>query len=230
MSWLSPFLLGRPGYEFSFENPPNGMSIDEQSISVRHQNLAGQLRKSSITNIVPTIKINSSFLSLAQRNQFASLAAISDTFLSFQVRDDLQVVAEYDLSTDATHVQIQDNSITRLDSILVSLGFPGTITINNVYSVPSYPLNSQFSFGGFGDGGLGTGTGGSSSADYFPGGSYDSVNKIITLGIPLPSPAQQFVYVYYTYKGWLVNLDNMKHSNKSGSIDRYAYDFQLVGA
>jgi hypothetical protein len=222
MAWTD-FLLGRPGYEFTFEVPPEAMTIEEQPISVLHRNLAGDLKKSVLKTSAPIIKINSSYLSLAQRNQFASLAGIADTFLSFKCRDDWQVIAERNLSTDATHVTIQNNSATRLSAALVAAGFSSIITINSVSQVPNVVAGNTFGGGGFGDAGF-------SGPDFYAGGSYDDATRIVTLGSSLGSTAQQYVYVTYTYKGWLVSIEKVGHQVQGGWGDRFQYDFQLTGA
>ena len=82
MSWTT-FILGRPGYEYEFQVPPGAMTIDESGIISLQRDLAGNLHKSTLKNNVPTIKINSNYLMPQQRNQFNSLIAVSDTFLSF---------------------------------------------------------------------------------------------------------------------------------------------------
>jgi hypothetical protein len=222
MAWLSQFLLGRPGYEFSFDINPEGMSIDEMALTVMQRNLAGDLKKSVLKTSIPTIKISSSYLALTQRNQFASLVGIQDTFLSFQTRDDWQVIAERNLPQSTTTVVIQNNSATRLSAALVAAGFPGIITINSVSVVPNVLAGPLFGAGGFGAGGF-------SGPDYFAGGSYADATRTITLGTSLPT-ATQYVYVTYTYTGWLVNLDTLSHQIQGGWLDRFSYDFQLTGA
>lgn len=222
MAWLTSFLLGRPGYEYSFDINPEAMSIDESALTVMHRNLAGDLKKSVFKSSIPTIKINSSYLAVAQRNQFASLVGIQDTFLSFQTRDDWQVLSERNLPTDTTHVKIQNNSATRLSAALVAAGFSSIITINSVSTVPNVVAGPTFGGGGFGGSGY-------SGPDYFAGGSYADASRIITLGTSLPS-ATQYVYVTYTYTGWLVNLDMLSHQIQGGWLDRFTYNFQLTGA
>src|SRR5277367_3754940 len=91
--WIS-FLLGRPGAEYTFEVQPNGMSIDPNPITSVQRNLAGGLRKATISQMQPVIKVNSNFLSLTQRNEWATLVGVADTFLSFQTRNDWQQVGE----------------------------------------------------------------------------------------------------------------------------------------
>lgn len=222
MAWIPQFLLGRPGFEYSFDINPEGMSIDEAPLAVIQRNLAGDMKKSVLKASVPIIKVNSSFLALQQRNQFASLAGIADTFLSFQTRDDWQVLSERNLPQSVTKVVIQNNSATKLSAALVAAGFTGIITINGVATVPNVLAGPTFGSGGFGSGGF-------DGPDYFAGGSYDDASRTITLGTSLPS-ATQYVYVTYTYKGWLVNLDVLSHSVKGGWMDRFSYDFQLTGA
>lgn len=206
MAWLNPFLLGRPGYEFSFEVAPDGFDVDEMPLSILRRNVRGQMTKGVISNIVPTVKLNTNYFTLAQRNQFASLAAISDTFLSFMIRDDLQVLSEYNLPTNTTQIMIKDNSITRLSSLLVSIGASSQITVTSVTTAPYSGIN------------------------YFSAGSYylDTTNQI-NLATPLPSSTVP-VYVTYTYKGWLVEMQKLGHSIQGGWKDLFSYDFQLVGA
>ena len=222
MAWLSQFLLGRPGYEISFDVNPEAMSIDEMPLEALRRNIAGDLKKAVLKTSIPTIQIDSSYLTLAQRNQIASLAGISDTFLSFQVRDDLQVISERNLPTDTTHVKIQNNSATRLSAALVAASFTGIITINSVAQVPNVIAGNTYGSGGFGDAGF-------SGPDFFAGGSYDDATRTVTLGTSLPS-ASNPVYVSYTYKGWLVSLDKFSHSIRGGWLDRFNYSFQLIGA
>ncbi len=222
MSWIASFLLGRPGYEYQFDVNPEGMSINEAGLPILHRNLAGDLKKSILKTSMPTIRISSSYLTLTQRNQFASLVGVADTFLSFQTRDDWQVVSERNLPTDTTHVTIQNNSATKLSAALVAAGFTGIITIDSVSVVPTAVAGPTFGGDEFGSGGF-------SGPDYFLGGSYDDATRVITLGTSLPS-ASQYVYVTYTYTGWLVNLDVLSHEVKGGWMDRFTYDFQLTGA
>ncbi len=222
MAWLSPFLLGRPGFEFSFDANPNLINIEDAPIAALRRNIAGDLKKSVLKTSVPVIRLNSNYLTLAQRNQFASLAGIQDTFLSFQCRDDLQVISERNLPTDTTHVTIQNNSATKLSAALVAAGFSSVITIVGVGVVPNVTPGPLFGGGGFGDGGF-------SGPDYFLGGSYNDATRVVTLGTSLPN-ATQFVYVTYTYKGWLVNMERLNHSAQAGWLDRFQYDFQLTGA
>ena len=207
MSWLSQFSLGRPGYEYSFDINPEGMSIEDGAIAIRQRNLAGDVKKSVLKVYAPTIKINSSYLAIGQRNQFSTLANISDTFLSFLTRDDWQVILERNISTDTTHVTLPNSSITKLDKIFDAIGANPNIT--NVNSV--------------------TTTADGSGTNYANGGSFDRTNSIVHLGSALAG-ANTVVYVTYTYKGWLVDMEKLVHAIQGGWVDRFQYDFQLVGA
>lgn len=206
MPWLSQFKFGRPGYEYLFDLNPEGLMIDEGPIDVIARNVAGDLKRSIIKASAPTIKVNSSYLQKAQRDQFASLASMADSHLSFQTRDDWQKLLERNLPLTTITVPIQNTSATRLDQALVAGGFSSQITINGVFIVAD-----------------GSGT------NYFTGGSYASATRVITLGTTLPNAVQP-VYVTYTYKGWLVVMRKLSHRIQGGWIDRFQYDFQLEGA
>jgi len=221
MAWLSEFLLGRPGFEYSFEINPEGMTIDEQPIAVLQRNLSGDLKKSIIRSSAPTVRINSSKLSKTQRDQFASLPCIADTFLSFQTRDDWRTYTEWMRPSTTSQIIVPSNSATRLSAILVGAGNDSIINIEAVSTVPSITAGGLFGDDGFGDGGY-------SGPDYFEGGSYDDESRTILLGTALPSLNP--VYVTYTYKGWLVNMERFAHAARGGWLDRFIYDFQLTGA
>jgi len=219
MGWQT-FKLGRPGYEFDFDVNPAAMAIDDGPIAVLQRNLAGDLKKSVLKTSVPIIKINSNYLMMAQRNQFASLAGIADTFLSFITRDDWQVIAEKNMPTSLTQVKLQNNSATKLSAALVAAGFPGIITVTSVAQVPNVTAGPTFGGGGFGEGGF-------SGPDFFTGGSYDDLTRTVTLGTTLNS--LEAVYITYTYQGWLVNMEKMSHSIQGGWVDKFLYDFVLTG-
>jgi hypothetical protein len=219
--FLTSFLLGRPGNEISFDVNPEAMVIEEQPIAVLQRNLAGDLKKSVLKTSAPTIKVNSNYLTPTQRNQFASLVGIQDTFLSFQCRDDFQVVSERDDVSDTSHVIIQNTSATKLSKLLVQNGYPGIITINSVAEVPNVLAGPLYDEGGYGEGGY-------SGPDFFSGGSYDDLTRTITLGTSLSSDID-FVYVTYTYTGWLVNIEKLIHAAHGGWVNRFTYDFQLTG-
>lgn len=206
MAWLSQFKLGRPGYEYSFDFNPAAMTFDEQPVAVLNRNLAGDLKKAFLKTSAPVLKINSNYLTKAQRDQFASLLSVTDTFLSFQTRDDWQVLLERNIPTTTTSVAIQNNSATRLSAALVAAGFSGQITINGVYRVAD-----------------GSGT------NYYSGGSsYADATRILTLASALPDTSP--VFVSYTYKGWLVDIKSIPAQMQGGWIDKFTYDFELVGA
>lgn len=221
MAWLNPFLLGRPGYEIAFEVNPLAMTIDDKPISVIQMNLAGDLKKSIVKMSAPTIRINSDYLTIQQRNDFSSLTQVNDTFLSFLTRDDWEVNAYKITPTSLTTVILPNTSSTRLSSVLVQAGFSSIITIVKIFAVPNPAAGSLYGEGGFGDGGY-------SGPDYFSGGSYNDVTRVITLGTSLPG--LQPVFVWYTYKGWLVNMDSFNHVSQAGWLDRFTYDVQLSGA
>lgn len=205
MAWLSQFKLGRPGFEILFDLNPESMTIDEAPVDAVYRNVAGDMKRSIIKVSAPTIKISSSYLLKPQRDQFASLAGIADTFLSFQTRDDWQVKLDQNLPLTTTTVKIKNTSATRLDQALVAAGFPSQITINGVFITAD-----------------GSGT------NYFTAGSYASATRIITLGTPLPNAVQP-TYVTYTYKGWLVIMQRFPHIVRGGWVDRFQYDFTLEG-
>ena len=219
--FLDQFLLGRPGSEYEFEYNSEAMAIDEMPIASLQRNLAGDLKKSVLKNSAPVIRLNSNYLSLTQRNQFASLVGIADSFLSFQTSTDWQMFSERNRVTDLSHVTIQNNSATKLSQQLVEGGFDGIITITGVSQVPNVVAGPVFGGGGFGEGGF-------SGPDFFTGGSYDDLTRVVTLGTTLPV-GTEYVYVSYTYTGWLVNMERLSHSIQGGWIDRFRYDFQLTG-
>ncbi len=221
MAWLSSFLLGRPGQEVSFDVNPEAMEIEETGISVLQRNLAGDLKKSTLKVSAPTIKINSSYLTLAQRNQFASLVGVSDTFLSFQTRDDWQSTYELVTVLSTNTFKLQNSSAFRLSQALVRLGYPSIITINGIFL-------SAASGEAYGEGPYGAGPYGGSA---FATGAitYDDLTGIITIANPIPDITAA-AYVTYTYTGWLVNLERLGHKAQGGWLDRFTYDFQLTGA
>ena len=206
MPWLNQFLLGRPGFEYAFDINPEALDIVEQPIDVITRNVAGHLKRSIIKTSAVSIKLSSSFLLKTQRDQFASLAGISDTFLSFKTRDDWKMLFERNLPVDANTVLVQQTSATKLSQALVAAGAAASITIDGVFLNPA-----------------GTGT------NYFTGGSYNSANFTITLGTTLPTSTAP-VFVNYTYTGWLVMMKSLNHKIQGGWVDRFQYDFELTGA
>lgn len=221
MSWLASFLLGRPGNEYSFEINPEGIDIDPQNVEVLQRNLAGDMKQSVMKVNVPQIRISSSFLSKLQRDQFASLAGVADTFLSFQTRDDWKTMDELVTVIDTTHVQLANSSATRLSKALVQLGASSIITIVTPFTIGSGA--------GWGAGTWGGGLWGS------PGGfdpgvvTYNDLTRVVTMQNPLAS-LDLSVYVSYTYTGWLVKMTGFPHRGQGGWIDRFTYDVQLNGA
>lgn len=221
--WTS-FLLGRPGSEYTFEVPPGAMTIAPTAIKSLQRNLAGDLRKSILKTDVPMIQINSNSLSLEQRNQFASLIGVADSFLSFICRDDWQVTNDLVSIIDLTHVQLSNNSALKLSAAYVQLGLASLITIVTPFATGSGPA---FGLGPFGGGPFGIGSGG---GIFDPGAvSYADATRIITLTNPLPS-ANLSIYVTYTYPGWLVEMTSMSHKAQGGWLDRFTYDISLQGA
>lgn len=204
-SWLSPFLLGRPGYELSFDVNPEAMSMDEVQMAAFDRTLTGQGKKWVFSTYIPTIRISSNWFPITQRNLFVSLLSVSDTFLSFQTRDDWQMSLEVNPSITATTIGVQVNSATRLSAALVTAGFSSVVTINGVFDNPA-----------------GTGT------NYFSAGSTYS-DTAYTATVATPLPAQANYYITYTYKGWLVDLQKVSTKHQGGKVDLGSYDYQLVG-
>lgn len=222
MAWVT-FLFGRPGSEYSFEVPPEGMSITPTPIKSLQRNIAGDYKKSILKTDCPSIKINSSFLSLAQRNQFASLMGVGDTFLSFICRNDWQQVNDLVSIIDLTHVQLNNNSALKLSAAYVLLGLGSLITVSKPFTLASGPA---FGLGPFGGGPFGIGTG---ATMFDPGAiTYNDLTNIITLANPLPS-ANASVYVTWTYPGWLVEPESFNPKYKGGWLDRATYDLSLTG-
>ncbi len=221
MAWLSQFLLGRPCNEYSFEVNPEAMSIEETGVFVVQRNLAGDLKKSVLKASAPLIKVNSSYLSLAQRNQFASLVGIGDTFLSFRTRDDWQVTDESVTILSTTSIQLNNTSMSRLSAALVSAGCASIITILTPWTLST---GYYYGAGGFGYGGYG------GPVTFDPGTvTYDDATRIATFTNALADDIST-VLVSYTYTGWLVNMEQLGHKAQGGWMDRFTYDFQLTGA
>lgn len=204
MAWTS-FKLGRPGHELTFDVNPSALRIDDRPVKVMQENAAGDSYKSVLRTSKPSLSILSNFLTKTQRDQIASMAGITDTFLSFLTRDDWQVVAQRLIPSDTTHVTLAKNSATRLDAILVAGGFTANLSGWHVYDNPD-----------------GTGT------DYAAGGSYAAATRVLTLGTPLPSAANP-CYATYTYRGWLVEPGSLQHSGHGGWVDRFDYSFDFQG-
>ena len=207
MAWTQ-FKLGRPGYEYKFpvDAPPEAMDISQGPLKVMHTNLAGDLKKSVLKIGIPIIRLNSSYLIKADRDKLATLADMSDAFLSFICRDDWGVYLERSYPLNVNQAKLKNSSATRLSAALIALSLPSIITITGVFNRPD---------------GLGT--------NYFTGGSYADATRIISLGTPLLD-ATQPCYTTYIYTGWLVNMESLGHRVQGGWVDRFQYDFELVGA
>ena len=203
MAWLSQFLLGVPGSEYSFELNPAAYVETVGPVRILNENLAGNYLKDMVKNYRPSVKVNSNYLTLAQRQQFIALAGLP-IFLSFQTRNDWTFM-EQDLPDSTTTVTIRSNSITILDNALTAVSATPNITITGVFLTPAL-----------------TGT------NYFTGGSYNATTQAITLGTALSS-ATTPVYVQYTYKGFLVTVEPLSLTSQGGWVDKFQYDFQLLG-
>jgi hypothetical protein len=194
-----------------FELKPESMNIDYNDIKVLHSNLAGDTKKSIIKAAVPTVRISSSYLSLAQRNQIASLRHVSDSFLSFRCRDDWQTYYEPVTINDATHIVLANSSATRLSSVLTGLGFSTTIAIQSPFYLT-----------------LPTPAGGSGTT-WAPGTiTYADSTRIATLQNSISSITSP-LYVSYTYSGWLVEMSAFSAKSEGGWGDQTQYDIELVG-
>lgn len=229
MGWLSTdagaatnFLLGRPTFETQFSVNPESISIEEAGVAIRQRMLNGSMKKSVLNPSMPIIKISSKYLTLAQRNQLASLAMVDDTFLSFITRDDWQVIALRVIPTTVSTLTLPKLSCLRLSKSLVDLGGSSIITINQVYGSPFPGGSTLYNAGGFNEGEY-------DGPEYFSGGSYADSTYIVTLGTALANVTDP-VYVTFTYKGWLVDVEKFGHNSQGQNIDWFAYDFQLTGA
>lgn len=206
MAWLTSFLLGRPGYEVAFDVPPAGMQIHRAQIASTKRVLSGRLKKRTFRTDFPTITLNGTFYTAEQQDRMASLLTVTDSFLSFMVRDGFTTYLEQNFPANVgTTVTLQENSATLLSAALVAAGAAGSITIVGVYDNPA-----------------GTGT------NYFTSGSYADATRIITLGTPLLTAAA--CYVTYQYKGWLVNMSELGVQAQGGWVDVMPYNgWALVG-
>jgi hypothetical protein len=198
MAW-SIFQLGRPGNEITFDINPNTLEIRPAQIAATARTLSGHLRKWVFRTNYPTITMNSDWFTVADYNAMQSLLAITDTMLSFKIRDgDLQTIAEICYQTDQNTVPIRENSQTLLSAALVAAGAAGSLTINRVNDNPT-------------DAYANTGT------DYYAGGSYADATGIITLGTPLLLSTP--VYVTYSYTGYLVSMEEIGAQFIGGQVD-----------
>lgn len=219
--WLDGFLLGRPGYEYEFTTNPEAISIDDMSINVRQRMLDGTMRKSILNPSMPNIKISSKYLTIEQRNQLASLTLIDDTFLSFQTRDDWEVIALRVIPASLSQIILPKMSCLRLSKLLVDGGFSSIITIESVNEVPNPAIANNYDEGGYGEGGY-------AGSEHYSGGSYDDSNFTINLGSPLTSLSP--VYVNFLYKGWLVDAEKLSTGATGMSVTWFSFDYQLTAA
>ena len=203
------------GQEASSEvRAPEGMSISPSPIKSLQRNIAGDYKKSVLKTDCPKIKINSSFLTLPQRNQFASLMGVSDTFLSFICRNDWQQVNDLGSIIDVNHIQLNNNSALKLSQTYVLNGLASVITITTPFTIA---VNPAYGLGPYGAGPYGIGSGGYT---FDPGAiTYNDLTMIITTTNPLPS-LNLSVFITYTYPGWLVEPESMDIKYKGGWIDR----------
>ena len=195
MAWVSNFLLGRPGAELAFSINPNQIDIENAQIAAEGRVLSGRLRKWVFRTSFPTITLQSDFFTLQDFNKIQSLLSVTDTMLSFRVRDgDLQTIAEICYPLNASQLPIRENSALLLSQALVAAGGARVLTIQGIYANPA-----------------GTGT------NYWTGGSYQDASFIITPGTALP--VMQPYYVSYSYPGWLVSMSKIKGTFIGGQID-----------
>lgn len=213
MAWLGSFLLGRPNFESSFTINPSAMKIKETQLAARNRVLNGGLKKWVFRTTFPTIQINSNYFQLADRNIFASLLTVTDTFLSFQTRNgDWQQQLEINYPTGVpTTLPIQVNSATKLSAAIVAAGGSSIITINGVWQAITV------------SGGVAVGSG----TNFYTGGSYSDATYTINLGTPLVM--QSACYVSYSYTGWLVDLQEIGYNIEGGWLDKFNYDYSLTG-
>lgn len=226
MAWLEPFLLGRPGLEYEFDVPPDAMDIEEVQYAASMRTLSGARFKRVFSTSVPTIKLDSAYFPMAQRQLIASLLSVTDTPLSFRCRDDWTMTLEYNVPNSVTSIPVQQNSATRLSYYVATAtaygagaygsgpyggsSIPGTVTITGVF-VSADQDNPGQNY-------------------YIDGSSYNDLTYTITLagaGVPAGTTA---VYVTYTYQGWLVNLDRIPYRAAGGRVDLLSYSYSLTGA
>lgn len=195
MAWLTSFLLGRPGAELSFSVNPAGIEIKPAQICVKKRTLSGRLRKWVFRTSYPTITLDSSFFTVSDYNAMSSLLAVTDTMLSFKVRDSgFQNTLEICYPTSTSIVPIRENSAVLLSAALIAASAASSITITGVF-----------------DNAAGTGT------NHYTGGSYADASYAITLGTPLANT--NACYVTYTYTGWLVEMSEIGAQFVGGQVD-----------
>ena len=205
--FLSQFLLGRPGAELVFNINPNQLQVEKSQICAKNRVLSGRLKKWVFRTEFPTIQLSGTFFTMDQQDQMSSLLSVTDTLLSFKVRDAFTIYGEQNFPANVgATVQIQENSATLLSAALVAAGAAGSIAIVGVWD------NAAL-----------TGT------NYYTGGSYADATRTITLGTPLPTALA--CYVTYQYSGWLVSMEKMNFLAQGGWVDVSTYSgWTLEGA
>jgi len=206
MAWTT-FLLGRPGYEYSFLYNPKAIKIDDGQVAIDNEMLNGDMKTWVQKTSRPVVRINSDYFPLADQNTIRSMLAITDTYLSFQVRTDWTQSLEYDIPISATQVLIQNNSASRLAAALVNAGFASSITITGVFDNPAGTGTNYYTAGG--------------------GGSFSAATRTVTLGSALANIVP--VYVTYTYTGWLMRMKKTPFNTEGGRVDIFQYDLTLQG-
>ena len=204
--WLSQFKLGRPGNEITFSINPDSVQVKKSQIASSKRVLSGHLVKRVFRTEFPTISLSGKFFTEAQADAMSSLLAVTDTHLSFIVRDDMTMTGEQNFpSNGGATVTIQENSATLLSAALVAASAAGSITVTGVFD----------------NAGL-TGT------NYYTGGSYADATRTITLGTPLATSTA--CYCTYVYTGWLVSMSEMSYQAQGGWVDVMPYSgWNLVG-
>ena len=199
--------MGRPGAELSFDLNPNQVQITKTQISSVKRVLSGRLIKRVFRTEFPTIALSGTFFTYAQADQMASLLNITDTLLSFRVRNDMTMFGEQNVPANGgTTVTLQENSATLLSAALVAASAAPSVAIVGVYDNPGL-----------------TGT------NYYTGGSYASTTRTVTLGTPLLTSGA--CYITYTYTGWLVSMSEMAVQAQGGWVDVMPYSgWSLIGA
>jgi len=203
MAWLSSFLLGIPGQEYSFDVSPATMQLSEGPNIIVNKNIMGYLRKAIINQYSATAKISGSYLTLAQRQTFLSFCSMPDVFFSFRTRDNWTRLEKAAPSNSGTTITLDTNAITLLDQTLAIESYTTQITILGVYD--------NFAMSG---------------TNYYTGGSFNASTSQITLGTTL---AADFGYVNYQYQGFLCNVETIDTTSEGGWMDKFQYDFQITG-
>ena len=212
--WKTSFLLGRPGAEYSFDYAPGVMPITRNQISADNRVLSGKLKSWIFRTEFTEITLNGTFFTMAQADLMSSLLTVTDTLLSFKVRDSFTLSGELDYVSGAgTTVPIQENSATLLSTALVAASSASSITITGVFSTAALTGTNYWYANGV-DGAHGT---------------YADATRIITLGLAMTPYAA--AYVTYQYTGWLVKMNSINFTPQGGNVDITKYsDWQLIGA